>query len=149
MYDPIVDVIDWQLRSNWNSKVSEAVWGKSTDYGNLVEEKFIEAIIQRIHGRGSCMTNGGENSMDVEIIKIKRIDGQKGLRGIIDVRFGGQVTVFGFRVIEASNGDFFVATPRVRVKECGEVRFRPLLIVSTTLKRAIEDKVINAWKENI
>ena len=88
---------------------------------------------------GGC----GMVALDVEVMDIRKILGDGNLKAFADLKFGGQLVVKGFSVMKGRKG-VFVSMPSKAGKEG---RWFEIIQPSETLKREIEDKVLEAYDE--
>ena len=81
-------------------------------------------------------------TMDVEVVDIRKINGDGSLRAFADVKIAGSLVVKGFSVMQGKNG-IFVSMPKKASKDG-----RWFNILETTdeqLERALKDKVLEAY----
>ena len=78
----------------------------------------------------------------VEVVDIRKINGDGNLRAFADVKFGGNLVVKGFSVVQGRNG-IFVSMPKKAGKD-GRW-FEILTPTDEGLKHEIQDKVLEAY----
>ena len=81
-------------------------------------------------------------TMDLEVVDIRKINGEGNTRAFADVMIGGSVIVKGFTVMLGKRG-VFVSMPRKASKD-GRW-FDMLTPVNETAKRELEEKVLEAY----
>ena len=81
-------------------------------------------------------------TMDLEVVDIRKINGEGNARAFADVMIGGSVIVKGFTVMLGKRG-VFVSMPRKASKD-GRW-FDMLTPVNETAKRELEEKVLEAY----
>lgn len=87
--------------------------------------------------------------MQIEVLNLRKIDNRPTLKGLVDIRFGNELTVLNFKIFESSKtSGFFIEFPRTGFAKGEELSFRPILAVSHKLRVEIEDAVLSAWRES-
>lgn len=82
--------------------------------------------------------------MDIDVVSVRRVDGDGNLKAFVDVRLGGEIIVKGFSVMHGKNGTF-VSMPR-RAGRDGRW-FDILSPLDESWKTRLEEKVLSAYEE--
>ncbi|MCG3176390.1 MAG: putative septation protein SpoVG [Candidatus Omnitrophica bacterium] len=82
--------------------------------------------------------------MDIDVVSVRRVDGDGNLKAFVDVRLGGEIVVKGFSVMHGKNG-VFVSMPR-RAGRDGRW-FDILSPLDESWKSRLEEKVLAAYEE--
>ena len=80
-------------------------------------------------------------TIDVEVVDIRKIAGDGNLKAFADVKFGGQLVIKGFSVMQGKQG-VFVSMPKKAGKDG---RWFDILTPNDDLKREFQDKVLEAY----
>lgn len=80
-------------------------------------------------------------TMVVEVVDIRKINGDGNLKAFADVKIGEDLIVKGFSVMKGKQG-VFVAMPR---KPGKEGRWFDIITAGNDLKRELEDRVLEAY----
>ncbi len=83
--------------------------------------------------------------IDVEVADIRKIAGDGNLKAFADVKIGGGLVIKGFCVMKGKSGGVDVLMPRKPSKD-GKW-FDMVTPTSESLRREIEDKVIEAYEQ--
>ena len=80
-------------------------------------------------------------TIDVEVVDIRKINGDGNLKAFADVKIGEGLIIKGFSVMKGKQG-IFVAMPRKAAKDG---RWFDIITTSNDLKRELEDRVLEAY----
>ena len=80
-------------------------------------------------------------TMEVEVTDVRKMAGDGKCKAVADVKIGDGLVIKGFYVMQGKAG-IFVSLPRKAAKDG---RWFDILEVDETLKRAIEDKVLESY----
>jgi stage V sporulation protein G len=82
--------------------------------------------------------------MDVEVVALRKLDGDGNLKAFADVKVGGDLIIKGFSVVQGKRG-VFVSMPRKAGKD-GQW-FDVLTPTDESLKKEFEEKVLEAYDQ--
>ena len=83
--------------------------------------------------------------VDVEVVGMRKLDGDGNLKAFADVRVGGELVIKGFSVMNGKRG-LFVSMPRKAGKD-GRW-FDVLVPTDETLKQEFEMKILEAYDKD-
>jgi DNA-binding cell septation regulator SpoVG len=85
--------------------------------------------------------------MNVQILEIRVLQGDKPLKAFCDVRVGDWI-IYEWRILKHDGQRAFVSVPQTSWKDHeGKVRYRALLSIPGELKQRIEVAILSAWEE--
>jgi DNA-binding cell septation regulator SpoVG len=83
--------------------------------------------------------------MRVEILKVKLVNRENGLRALVDIKVD-DLEFREFRVLYKSNGNPAVAAPQASYKdEAGRIRFNSIVILPEELRPNINEAILSAY----
>lgn len=80
----------------------------------------------------------------IKVEKIIPMSGSGSLKAFASVRLGG-IIVHDFRIVQQPGKDAWLSPPQKEVSKNGERKFFPVVELSENLKKAVADKVLEAW----
>jgi DNA-binding cell septation regulator SpoVG len=88
------------------------------------------------------------------LVELRPVEGQKKLRAFANITFDsahGEITIYGFKVIEKDNGELWVAPPSTGKKDESTGDFRNFNIVKpgARFKAAYEDAILAEYRKQI
>lgn len=83
--------------------------------------------------------------MDVEVVDIRKANGEGKLKGFANVKFGGCLIIRGFCVMDGINGTFV----KVPGKPGKDGRWFDSIAIDEFLKREVESKVLEAYEREV
>ena len=83
--------------------------------------------------------------MELRVLNIKKVDSCDKLKAFADVSFEEELTVKGFRVIQDPKGPW-VACPQIKYEKAGQVKYTPIVELSSKLQKQVKDKVLEAFE---
>jgi len=87
--------------------------------------------------------------MNIELIRIQKIDGKPQLRAFADVMINGSFRVNGFRLLESSKDGYWIGSPTNQYKtKDGKIKFNPIVEICTdNAKDEIQGTIVNAYEK--
>ena len=83
--------------------------------------------------------------MEVEVVDIRKANGDSKLRAFANVKFGGSLIIRGFSVLDGVNG-IFVKVPSKLAKDG---RWLDTISIDDFLKQEVESKVLEAYDKEV
>jgi len=82
--------------------------------------------------------------MKVEILKVKLVNRESGLRALVDVKVD-DFEFREFRVLQKNNGNPAVAAPQVTYKEAGRIMYNSIVILPEELRPTVNQAILSAY----
>jgi DNA-binding cell septation regulator SpoVG len=88
--------------------------------------------------------------MQVEIVDLRLLSGDRPLKGFADVRVNGWI-IHDFRVIKQSGQKVTVSPPQVSWKDpaTGEIKFKGVLTIPSEQKQEIDIEILAAYQRKV
>ncbi len=88
--------------------------------------------------------------MQIEIVDLRLLSGDKPLKGFADVRVNDWI-IHDFRVIKQNGQKVTVSPPQVSWKdpETGEIKFKGVLTIPPEQKQRIDTEILHAYQEKV
>ena len=83
-------------------------------------------------------------TMEVEVVDLRRLNGDGNLKAFADVKVGGSLIIRGFSVVQGKNG-VFASMPRKAGKD-GRW-FDTLEPIDDELRKELQEKVLEAYEQ--
>jgi len=81
--------------------------------------------------------------MRVEILKVKLVNRENGLRALVDVKVDFEFREF--RILQKNNGNPAVAVPQVSYKEAGRIMYNSIVILPEELRPTVNQAILSAY----